>query len=81
MVCRARGAARAVRDAAGLRTVFHHHCAGYVDAGGAEALMSLTDLSLIGLCLDTGHLTFGGGDPIAAIEKQRSHLARASQRL
>src|SRR5260370_15508344 len=26
--------ARAVRDAAGLPTVFHHHCAGYVDTRG-----------------------------------------------
>jgi inosose dehydratase len=62
--------ARAVRDASGLRTVFHHHCAGYVETPEEiDALMSRTDPALIGLCLDTGHLTFGGGDPIAAIRQ------------
>ena len=55
---------RAVRDATGLRTVFHHHCAGYVETPQEiDALMSRTDPALLGLCLDTGHLTFGGGDP------------------
>ena len=67
---RAQRVARAVRDAAGLRTVFHHHCAGYVETPDEiDALMSRTDPALIGLCLDTGHLTFGGGDPLAAIRQ------------
>lgn len=69
----ARGAeriARAVRDETGLRTVFHHHGAGYVETPHElERLMSLTDPDLLGLCLDTGHLRFGGGDPLAAIEQ------------
>lgn len=65
---RASAIAAAVRDQAGLRTVFHHHCAGYVETPREiAALMSRTDPALIGLCLDTGHLTFGGGDPMAAI--------------
>jgi inosose dehydratase len=67
---RAERVARAVRDAAGLHTVFHHHCAGYVETPEEiAALMSRTDPALIGLCLDTGHLTFGGGDPLAAIRQ------------
>jgi inosose dehydratase len=54
---------------AGLRTVFHHHCAGYVEtAAEIDALLARTDPSLLGLCLDTGHLTFAGGDPLAALE-------------
>ncbi|MFW6096995.1 MAG: TIM barrel protein [Chloroflexota bacterium] len=69
----ARGAeriARAVRRETGLRTVFHHHGAGYVEtAQELERLMSLTDPDVLGLCLDTGHLRFGGGDPLAAIEQ------------
>lgn len=64
----ARGAtdiARAVRDETGLRTVFHPHCGGYVEAPWElEALLDRTDASLLGVCLDTGHLTFGGGDPV-----------------
>jgi inosose dehydratase len=65
---RAERVAAAVRDETGLRTVFHHHCAGYVETPvEIDALMSRTDPSLLGLCLDTGHLTFAGGDPIAAL--------------
>jgi inosose dehydratase len=60
--------ARAVREVTGLRTVFHHHCAGYVETPAeVERLMSLTDPELLGLCLDTGHYRFGGGDPLAAL--------------
>lgn len=62
--------ARAVRDEAGLRTVFHHHAAGYVETPDEiEALMTRTDPGLLGLCLDTGHLALGGGDPLAALER------------
>jgi len=61
--------AEAVRAAAGLRTVFHPHCGGYVETPQEiDALMSRTDPSLVGLCLDTGHVTYGGGDPLAAID-------------
>jgi len=60
--------ARAVREATGLRTVFHHHCAGYVETPvEIDALMRRTDPGLLGLCLDTGHLTYGSGDPLAVL--------------
>lgn len=63
----AEGIARGVRDATGLRTVFHHHCATYVETSEEIAdLMSRTDPAVLGLCLDTGHLTYAGGDPPAA---------------
>lgn len=56
--------ARAVRDETGLRTVFHPHGAGFVEAPWeVDELMARTDPSLVGLCLDTGHLSLGGGDP------------------
>ena len=47
---RARRADRgAVRDATGLRTVFHHHCAGYVETPQEiDALLSRTDPALLG---------------------------------
>jgi inosose dehydratase len=67
---RAEAIAAAVRDRTGLRTAFHHHCGGYVETPEEiEALMSRTPPSLLGLCLDTGHLTYAGGDPVAAIAK------------
>jgi inosose dehydratase len=59
-----------VRSGAGLRTVFHHHCAGYVETPEEiDALMTRTDPALLGLCLDTGHLTFAGGDPLTALSE------------
>ena len=61
--------ARAVKEAFGMRTVFHHHCGGYVETPAEVArLMELTDPSLLGLCLDMGHYAFGGGDPLAALK-------------
>ncbi len=72
----AKGAERiaaAVRDAAGLRTVFHHHCAGYVETPDEiDALMQRTDPSLVGLCLDSGHATYGGGSPLELLSRHRA---------
>jgi inosose dehydratase len=54
--------ARAVLSETGLRTVFHHHCGGYVEAPWEiEEFLSLTDPGLIDLCFDTGHYLFGTG--------------------
>lgn len=62
--------AAAVKEAFGMRTVFHHHCGGYVETPAEVArLMKLTDPSLLGLCLDMGHYAFGGGDPLAALKQ------------
>jgi inosose dehydratase len=61
--------AQAVKDNYGMRTVFHHHCAGYVETPEEVAmLMKLTNPDLIGLCLDMGHFAFGGGDPVEALK-------------
>jgi len=57
--------ARAVRNETGLRTVFHPHCGGYVETPDEiDALMSRTDPALVGMVLDTGHIIYGGGDPV-----------------
>jgi inosose dehydratase len=62
--------AREVRSATGLATVFHPHCAGSVEAPWeVDELMARTDPALLGLCLDAGHLTYGGGDPVAIFER------------
>jgi inosose dehydratase len=67
--------AEAVRQATGLRTVYHHHCAGYVETPAEiEKLMSLTDPSLIGLVFDCGHYQFGGGDPLDGIKKYGNRI-------
>jgi inosose dehydratase len=62
--------AAAVRDESGLRTVFHHHCAGYVETPAEiDALMERTDPSIVGLCLDSGHATYGGGSPLDLLSR------------
>lgn len=73
----ARGAeriARAVRDETGLRTVFHHHCAGYIETPAEiAALLERTDPALLGLVFDTGHYLYGSGsnDPAAVMDALR----------
>lgn len=63
--------AMAVKNKYEMRTVFHHHCAGYIETPGEiDALMNATDPQLLGLCFDTGHYRFGGGEnPSAILEK------------
>lgn len=67
--------AYAVKEAFGFETVFHHHCAGYVETPDEiEMLIEHTDENLVGLCLDTGHYHFGGGNPIEALKKYKDRI-------
>jgi inosose dehydratase len=51
--------------ARGYEPTFHPHTATYVEAPWEiSKLLELTD---IGVCLDTGHLLLGGGDPVKAV--------------
>jgi inosose dehydratase len=48
----------------GVTTAFHPHAASYVEAPHEiERLLAGTDPALVGLCLDTGHVAYGGADP------------------
>ncbi len=49
----------------GLRAVFHHHAGTYVET--PEEIERLLEATGIGLCLDTGHYVYGGGDPVEAV--------------
>jgi len=61
--------AKVVKETFGMRTVFHHHCAGYVETPKEiKKLLKLTDPNLLGLCLDMGHYAFGGGNPVEALK-------------
>lgn len=63
--------AQAVKSHTGLRTVFHHHCAGYVERPDeVERLLERTDGDLLGLVFDTGHYAYGCGrnDPDIVLE-------------
>lgn len=55
--------ARTVLEGSGLRTVFHHHCAGWVETPDEiDAFLRHTSSELINLVFDTGHLAFGAGE-------------------
>jgi inosose dehydratase len=62
--------ARKVQEKTGVCCVFHHHCAGFVETPlEIDRLLALTDPDLVGLCFDTGHYAFGGGDAVQGIRK------------
>ena len=67
--------ARAVRDETGLLTVFHHHCATFVETPQEiDALMEHTDPALVGLCLDTGHAAYGGGSAVELLARHADRI-------
>ena len=73
--------ARVVEEAAkvssdfGLDLVFHPHVATYVETPvECERFFDVTVHTGVGLCLDTGHCEYGGGDPVAEATKFSSVL-------
>jgi inosose dehydratase len=75
--CGANKVARAVLDATGLRTVFHHHCAGYVETPDEiSRFLELTDPQLVGLVFDTGHYCYGAGNAmvVEGLERFRERV-------
>lgn len=56
----------------GYEPTFHHETGTYVEAPWEiERVLEVSD---IGLCLDTGHLLIGGGDPVTAISAWGSRI-------
>lgn len=54
----------------GLRCVFHHHAGTYIETPAElERLLTEVDEKEVGLCLDTGHYVYGGGDPVEALRR------------
>jgi inosose dehydratase len=52
----------------GVSAVFHHHAGTFVETPNeVKRLCETTEPGLLGLCLDTGHYFFGGGDPVDAV--------------
>ncbi len=71
--------AHAVFDETGLRTVFHHHCAGYVETPDEIAtLLDGTNPERLGLVFDAGHYVHGTGrediDLVAALERFKERI-------
>ena len=56
--------ARLVAGETGLRTLYHHHCAAWVETPDEIArFLGATEPGLIDLVFDTGHYTYGAGVP------------------
>ena len=56
----------------GFVTSFHPHAGSYIETPReVDALLEQMDTSLLGLCFDTGHSAFGGGDPLALLRHAR----------
>jgi len=73
----AEAVAGAVLAETGLKTVFHHHCAGYIETPEEIArLLDLTDPRKLGLVFDTGHYTYGSGgaDAVEALDRFRERI-------
>lgn len=68
--------AKRVRDEAGVRTVVHQHLGTLIETGAeVRRLMEMTDPDLLGICLDTGHWTFGTGEnPVDAVREFRDRI-------
>ena len=67
--------AHAVQRETGLRTVFHHHIGTWVETPEETAkFLSLTDPNVVGLCFDTGHYRFGGGDPVEGLRRHADRV-------
>lgn len=59
----------------GLRVAFHHHAGSHVETPEEiDRLFSLFPADQLGLCLDTGHYVYCGGDTVAFLEKQVSRV-------
>ena len=56
----------------GYEPTFHPHTATYIEA--PWEIDRLLELSDIGVCLDTGHLLLGGGDPVSAVDSWRGRI-------
>jgi inosose dehydratase len=73
----ARVAAEAERIASdfGLDLVFHPHVATFVETPReVEQFFDAVSATKIGLCLDTGHCFYGGGDPAEEADKYKGLL-------
>ncbi|MFR9755666.1 sugar phosphate isomerase/epimerase family protein [Streptomyces sp. TR06-5] len=61
--------ARALLEEYGLRTVVHPHADTHIATEeDVKRFLDATDPDLVGLCLDTGHYAYCGGDSVELIE-------------
>lgn len=65
--------AKIVYEEYGMRCAAHPHVGGYLEtAFELDAFLERTNPELVGLCFDMAHIAYGGGDPVAVLDKWRA---------
>jgi inosose dehydratase len=60
----------------GVQLVVHNHVATYIETEmETSRLLDETEPSLVGWCLDCGHLTYGGGDTLRMLQRYGQRVA------
>ncbi len=68
--------ARMLRDELGVQLAFHPHADSHVDTQPrVERLLADTDPDAVRLCLDTGHISYCGGDNLALVRAHPGRMA------
>ena len=64
--------AKIIFEEYGMKSVVHPHVGGYLEADfEIDALLERTNPDHVGLCFDMAHIAYGGGDPVAVLDRWR----------
>ncbi|MBH54206.1 MAG: xylose isomerase [Opitutaceae bacterium] len=64
--------ARLVHEQYGMKSVMHPHVGGFLETDfEIDAALQRTNPEIVGLCYDMAHIAYGGGDPVAVLDKWR----------
>ncbi|MEZ4707256.1 MAG: sugar phosphate isomerase/epimerase [Caldilineaceae bacterium] len=64
--------AKIIYEEYGMRCAAHPHVGGYLETDfELDAFLERTNPELVGLCFDMAHIAYGGGDPVAVLDKWR----------
>lgn len=65
-----------LKDEYGLAMVLHPHGDSHIETPqDIDRIFAATDPAYVNLCLDTGHIVYGGGDPIEMIRRYPERIA------
>lgn len=66
---------RAMFEQYGIRAQYHPHADSHVDTeANVYRFLDGTDAALVNLCLDTGHISYCGGDNLAIIQRAAARI-------
>ncbi len=64
--------ARQVYEEYGMKSAVHPHVGGYLETEfEIDGLLQRTNPEVVGLCFDMAHIAYGGGDPVAVLDRWR----------